>query len=143
MRVGFVGAGRMGRPMVDRLVAAGHEVAVLGRSAQAREALLAAGARPVGEASAVAAKADVVCVCVFSDEQVRSVAIEGGLINAVPEGGVVVIHTTGSPRTAQAIAGAGAARGVSVIDSPVSGGPHDIAAGHITLLVGGADADVE
>ena len=40
-------------------------------------------------------------------------------------------------------AGAGAARGVSVIDSPVSGGPHDIAAGHITLLVGGADADVE
>lgn len=133
----------MGRPMVDRLVAAGHEVTVLGRSPQAREALLAAGARPVAAASVVAAKADVVCVCVFSDEQVRSVAIEGGLVECVPEGGVLVIHTTGSPRTAQAIAAAGAARGVAVLDSPVSGGPHDIAAGHITLLVGGAEADVD
>jgi 3-hydroxyisobutyrate dehydrogenase-like beta-hydroxyacid dehydrogenase len=129
--------------MVDRLVAAGHEVAVLGRSRQAREALQSAAARPVAEASAVAAQADVVCVCVFNDDQVRSIAIEGGLINAVPEGGVLVIHTTGSPRTAQAIGAAGAARGVRVIDSPVSGGPHDIAAGHITLLVGGADADVD
>src|SRR5258708_32038526 len=143
MRVGFVGAGRMGRPMVDRLVAAGHAVTVLGRTAQAREALLSAGARPVAEASSVAEKADVVCVCVFSDEQVRSVALDGGLVGAMPSGSVLVIHTTGSPRTVQAIASAGAARGVAVIDSPVSGGPHDIAAGHITLLVGGAEADVD
>ena len=143
MRVGFVGAGRMGRPMVERLVAAGHEVTALGRSARVREALLSAGARPVARPSAVADKADVVCVCVFSDEQVRSVALDGGLVDAVPEGGVLVIHTTGSPRTARAIAAAGAGRGVAVIDSPVSGGPHDIAAGHITLLVGGADADVD
>ena len=87
--------------MVDRLVAAGHEVTVLGRSPQARAALGAAGAHPVAEASAVAEKSDVVCVCVFSDEQVRSVALDGGLVDAVPEGGVLVIHTTGSPRTAR------------------------------------------
>jgi 3-hydroxyisobutyrate dehydrogenase-like beta-hydroxyacid dehydrogenase len=133
----------MGRPMVDRLVAAGHDVAVLGRTPEARDAVVAAGARPAAEANAVAENADVVCVCVFSDEQVRSIALDGGLTEAVPEGGVLVIHTTGSPRTAQAVAAAGAARGVAVIDSPVSGGPHDIAAGHITLLVGGADAHVE
>src|SRR6516165_5678276 len=112
MRVGFVGAGRMGRPMVDRLVAAGHEVAVLGRTSAARDALGAAGARPVAEAAAVAKMADVVCVCVFSDEQVREVCLLDGLASAVPPGGVLVIHTTGSPRTAQAIA----ARGVDVID---------------------------
>jgi 3-hydroxyisobutyrate dehydrogenase-like beta-hydroxyacid dehydrogenase len=133
----------MGRPMIDRLVAAGHEVTVLGRSAQGREALRAAGARPVSEVAAVAEKADAVCVCVFSDEQVRSVCLDGGLVDALPEGSVLVIHTTGSPRTAAAIAEAAASRGVSVIDSPVSGGPHDVAAGHITLLVGGAGADVE
>lgn len=143
MRVGFVGAGRMGRPMVDRLVAAGHEVTALGRSAGARQALRSAGARPVSEISGVAEKADVTCVCVFSDEQVRSVCLDGGLVDALPEGATLVIHTTGSPRTAQAIAAAGGAKGVAVIDSPVSGGPADIAAGHITLLVGGADADVE
>ena len=137
MRVGFIGAGRMGRPMVDRLVAAGHEVAVLGRTLTARDALGAAGARPVAEAAAVAKKADVVCVCVFTDEQVREVCLLDGLASAVPPGAVLVIHTTGSPRTAHAIA----ARGVDVIDSPVSGGPQDIAAGRITLLMGG-DAPV-
>ena len=50
-------------------------------------------------------------------------------------GAVLVVHTTGSPRTAEAIA----ARGVDVIDAPVSGGPHDIAAGRVTLFVGGED----
>ncbi|MEU6753654.1 NAD(P)-binding domain-containing protein, partial [Spirillospora sp. NPDC046719] len=45
MRIGFVGAGRMGRPMVGRLVEAGHEVRALGRSAAARASLEAAGAR--------------------------------------------------------------------------------------------------
>ena len=48
---------------------------------------------------------------------------------------VLVVHTTGSPRTAQAIA----ARGVDVVDAPVSGGPHDVAAGRVTLFVGGED----
>src|SRR5258708_5638202 len=66
MRVGFVGAGRMGRPMVDRLVAAGHAVTVLRRTAQAREALLSAGARPVAAASSFAGDADVVLVVVFT-----------------------------------------------------------------------------
>ena len=129
--------------MVDRLVGAGHEVTVLGRTPAARGALQAAGARPVPEAVAVAEKADVVCVCVFSDEQVHSVCLQDGLIDAMAEGSVLVIHTTGSPRTAQAIAAAGASGGIAVIDSPVSGGPHDIAAGRITLLVGGDDAVVE
>ncbi len=56
----------------------------------------------------------------------------------MPSDAVVVIHTTGSPRTAEAIA----ARGVHVVDAPVSGGPHDIAAGRVTLFVGGDDDDV-
>ncbi|HEX3959847.1 MAG TPA: NAD(P)-binding domain-containing protein [Trebonia sp.] len=128
---------------MDRLVGAGHEVTVLGRSPEVRKASQSAGARPVADASGVADKADVVCVCVFSDEQVRSIALDDGLVAAMPGGSTLVIHTTGSPRTAQVIASAGAAHGVAVIDSPVSGGPHDIAAGHITLLVGGADADVD
>jgi 3-hydroxyisobutyrate dehydrogenase-like beta-hydroxyacid dehydrogenase len=143
MRVGFIGAGRMGRPMVGRLLAAGHEVTVLGRSPQAREGLVAQGARVAAQAAAVAEKADVACVCVFSDEQVRQLCLADGLIAALPEGAGLVIHTTGSPRTALQIAAAGARRGIAVIDSPVSGGPHDIAAGRITLLVGGAEADVE
>jgi 3-hydroxyisobutyrate dehydrogenase-like beta-hydroxyacid dehydrogenase len=83
--------------MVDRLIAAGHEVTVLGRSGDAREALRAAGARPVSAAAAVAEKADVVCVCVFSDEQVREVTLGDGLVDSMPEGAVLIIHTTRRP----------------------------------------------
>jgi len=143
MRLGFVGAGRMGRPMVDRLVGAGHEVRVVGRTQRARAELQRAGAHPVEETAAAGRGAAVVCVCVFSDEQVRQVCLDSGLLEAMPQQSVLVLHTTGSPRTAQAIAEKAAPRGIGVVDSPVSGGPHDIAAGHVTLLAGGAGQDVE
>lgn len=141
MRVGFVGAGRMGSPMVVRLVEAGHQVTVLGRSAEKRSAITDLGATAAAEATAVADGADVVIVCVFTDEQVRQVAPE--LLAGMRPGSVLVLHTTGSPSTAEQVAAAGAERGVGVLDAPVSGGPHDIAAGRITLFVGGAEAALD
>jgi 3-hydroxyisobutyrate dehydrogenase-like beta-hydroxyacid dehydrogenase len=134
-RVGFVGAGRMGAPMVRRLVEAGHDVRVLGRTPEKCRAVEELGAQGVTETAAVAEAGDVVIVCVFTDEQVRQVCLEGDLVDAMAPGAVLVVHTTGSPRTAAAVA----ARGVDVVDAPVSGGPHDIAAGHVTMFVGGAD----
>ena len=143
MRVGFIGAGRMGRPMADRLVAAGHEVRVLGRTQERRAGLQAAGFYPVATSAEAGRDAAVVCVCVFSDEQVRQVCLDSGLLDAMPDTSVLVLHTTGSPRTAQAIAEKAAPRGIGVLDAPVSGGPHDIAAGRVTLLVGGAGPHVD
>jgi len=131
----------MGRPMVDRLIAAGHQVQVLGRTPAARDSLQRAGAHPVPRAAAAADGADVVCLCVFKDDQVTQICLDEGLIQAMPEGSVLVLHTTGSPRTAQAIAAA--RRAIGVLDAPVSGGPHDIAAGHVTLLIGGEAADLD
>jgi 3-hydroxyisobutyrate dehydrogenase-like beta-hydroxyacid dehydrogenase len=141
MRVGFIGAGRMGAPMVRRLVDAGHQVNVLGRTDQKQRAATELGARPVADAAAAAAQADLVVVCVFTDEQVKEVCLDGDLLAAMAPGAALILHTTGSPRTAQAIAAA--ATHVDVIDAPVSGGPHDIAAGHVTLFVGGDDAAVD
>ncbi len=134
-RVGFVGTGRMGAPMVRRLVDAGHEVRALGRTPEKRQAVGNLGASAVLEPAAVADGAGAVIVCVFTDEQVRQVCLESDLIAAMPPGAVLVIHTTGSPRTAQAITDLG----VDVVDAPVSGGPHDVAAGRVTLFVGGED----
>ncbi|SEG88109.1 3-hydroxyisobutyrate dehydrogenase [Thermomonospora echinospora] len=139
MRLGFIGAGRMGRPMVHRLIEAGHEVRVLGRSAETRAALAQEGVQALAGVTEVAGGADAVVVCVFTDEQVREVCLDGGLLTAMPEGSVLVVHTTGSPGTAETLAARAASRGVHVVDSPVSGGPHDIAAGRLTLFVGGAD----
>jgi 3-hydroxyisobutyrate dehydrogenase-like beta-hydroxyacid dehydrogenase len=137
-RVGFVGAGRMGFPMVRRLVEAGHEVRVLVRTPEKRDAVVKSGARPVTGLTEVADGADAVIVCVFTDEEVRQLCLESDLTAAISPGAVLVIHTTCSPRTAESIA----ARGIDVVDAPVSGGPHDIAAGRLTLFVGGHDQSV-
>lgn len=135
--VGFVGAGRMGAAMVHRLVAAGHHVNVLTRSREKSTAITELGATPVTDLAGVCAGADTVVICVFTDEQVRDVA--DTLMADLHPDTVLVIHTTGSPHTAEAIA----ARGVDVVDAAVSGGPHDIAAGRLTLFVGGSDDAVE
>jgi 2-hydroxy-3-oxopropionate reductase len=139
VKIGFVGAGRMGRPMVARLVAAGHDVHALGRSDEKRLVIGELGATAVADVTGVSAQADVVVVCVFTDEQVQQVCADGDLLTTMAPGSALVVHTTASPRTVQAIAERAAPYNVDVLDAPVSGGPHDAAAGKLTLFVGGAD----
>ncbi len=135
-RVGFVGAGRMGTPMVRRLVEAGHEVRVLGRTDEKRSAIAELGAAAVDTLTEVTVGADMVIVCVFTDDQVRNLCLDGDLVAGMAPGAALVIHTTGSPRTAQSIATT--FPHIEVVDAPVSGGPHDIAAGAVTLFAGGS-----
>jgi 3-hydroxyisobutyrate dehydrogenase-like beta-hydroxyacid dehydrogenase len=138
-RLGFVGAGRMGRPMVRRLLEAQYQIRVLGRSAASRRSLAAEGAQVTADVAEVGAGADAVLVCVHSDEQVRQVCLGGGLLDGMDPGSILVIHTTASPRTIAAIAERAAPGGIGVIDAPVSGGPPDVEIGRLTLFVGGAD----
>lgn len=139
MKVGFIGAGRMGAPMVARLVKAGHDVTVLGRDDEKRSAITELGATAVAATADVAQHAKIVVVCVFTDDQVRTVCLDDGLLDAMPPNSVLVLHTTGSPRTAQLLAEHAAPGRVAVVDAPVSGGPHDIAAGTVTVFAGGDD----
>jgi len=71
MKVGFVGAGRMGRPMVARLLAAGHDVRSLARSADQRHDLEQLGAAVVDQVAETGTQADVVVLCVYADDQLR------------------------------------------------------------------------
>jgi 3-hydroxyisobutyrate dehydrogenase-like beta-hydroxyacid dehydrogenase len=142
VKLGFVGAGRIGGPMVARLVAAGHTVHVLDRSETARAAVTAAGAIPVDDVSAVAEGADAVLLCPYSDAQVREVALDGDLLDLMLTESLLVIHTTGSPLTATAIADRARVRGIEVVDAPISGGAHDIEAGHVTLFTGATEAGI-
>ncbi|MFK0159655.1 NAD(P)-dependent oxidoreductase [Streptomyces sp. NPDC090493] len=138
MRIGFVGAGRMGRPMVGRLTAAGHDVTVLARHPQAREAATADGTAWAGTVAETVRDADVVFVVVLTDEQVRSVCLgPEGVLAAMRPGATLVQHTTSDPATARLLVEAGAEHGVRVLDAALSGGPHDIAAGRLTLWIGG------
>jgi 3-hydroxyisobutyrate dehydrogenase len=144
VKIGFIGAGRMGRPMIGRLAAAGHDVSVLVRRPQARAAAEAAGL-PWGTVAATVAAtvrdADAVFVVVLTDEQVRSVCLgPDGAIAAMRPGATLIQHTTSDPVTAELLTAAGAERGIRVLDAALSGGPHDIAAGRLTLWVGGDEA---
>jgi 3-hydroxyisobutyrate dehydrogenase-like beta-hydroxyacid dehydrogenase len=68
------------------------------------------------------------------------VCLDTALLATMPPGSALVVHTTASPNTIDAIAAR--AGGVDVVDAPVSAGPHDIAAGRLTLFAGGADEAV-
>jgi 2-hydroxy-3-oxopropionate reductase len=132
----------MGHPMVARLTDAGHDVTVLGRTAEKRAVVAELGASAVSETAEVTATADVVVICVFTDEQVREICLDDGLLATMSPGSALVVHTTGSPRTVEAIAVRAAPHDVDVVDAPVSGGPHNAAAGALTLFVGGGEEAV-
>ncbi|NDZ96139.1 NAD(P)-dependent oxidoreductase [Streptomyces sp. SID6673] len=139
--VACVGVGRMGLPIADRLVRAGHTVTAFGRTAETRERLHTKGVRAHSDIADIATPStDIVLVTVLTDEQVREVCLSGPLGSRLSPGSTIVIHTTGSPTTAEEIAEVMARRDIRVIDAAVSGGPHDIAAGGLTLFVGG-DSD--
>ncbi|HMS77743.1 NAD(P)-dependent oxidoreductase [Gordonia sp. (in: high G+C Gram-positive bacteria)] len=136
--IGIVGAGRMGLPMARRLAEAGHTVTALSRNDDAGDRLREAGVRPVSDIGEVAeAGTDMILIAVLTDDQVREVCLAGPLTERIRPGTTLVIHTTGSPRTTQDIAAAFEPRGITVLDAAVSGGPHNIAAGDLTLFVGG------
>ncbi|NYI45711.1 3-hydroxyisobutyrate dehydrogenase [Nocardioides aromaticivorans] len=130
MRVGFVGLGNIGKPMALRLAATeGLALQVYDVAPDPVAELVAAGATAV--ASVAAMDADVVCVMVRDDDQVRAVAAE------VPHGTVLVVHSTVAPATPAELVAAGH----RVLDAPVSGGPMGAAEGSLAIMVGGeADA---
>ncbi|MYR06746.1 NAD-binding protein [Gordonia sp. SID5947] len=142
--VGCIGVGRMGMPIVDRLVAAGHCVSAMGRTAGTRDRLTAAGAYAFADLSGVVtASTEFVVVTVLTDAQVREVCLSGPLASRLSPGSTIIIHTTGSPTTAEEVAEAMAPHDIRVIDAAVSGGPHNIAAGELTLFVGGDPSAVD
>ncbi|MCV7317006.1 NAD(P)-dependent oxidoreductase [Mycolicibacillus parakoreensis] len=140
--IGFIGAGRMGEPMVPRLLDAGHRVQVYARRPEVRDRLGARGAVAVESVAEVARGADVVISCLFSDAQLRDVATgaDGLLANAEP-GAAVVSHTTGTVGTLTGLT-AEFPDGPALLDAPVSGSADDITAGRLTVLLGGPEEAV-
>jgi 3-hydroxyisobutyrate dehydrogenase-like beta-hydroxyacid dehydrogenase len=141
-RIGFLGAGQIGAPMVRRLVEDGAELTVFARRPEVRAELAAFGARTVASIADLGSDHDLLISCVFSDAQFESIADEVAAVLA--PGSVFASHTTGSPTTLRRFAARLAAdgRGAHVVDAPFSGTPDNIRAGTLTVLLGGADDDV-
>ena len=130
----MVGLGEMGMPMLERLRTAGHDVSFRSRRPEVTGHAESLGAKPVADF----ADRDAVIICVYSDDQVS--AAGPGIVASMRPGSTLVNHTTGSPSTATLLAETAAARGVRVLDAALSGGPADVRAGQLTLLVGGDEA---
>jgi 3-hydroxyisobutyrate dehydrogenase-like beta-hydroxyacid dehydrogenase len=135
--VGFLGAGQLGEPMVDRLLGARHDVVVYVRSEEIRRRLEAKGAAIADSVADLARGSDVLISCLFSDAQLRETGIgPDGLIANAKQGAIFVSHTTGTLSTLEALRDSSLAAPV-ILDAPVSGTSDDIAAGTLTVLIGG------
>jgi len=144
MRVGFIGLGKMGRPMTRRLLGAGFVVTVHNRSRAAVDELVKEGAHPAASPAEVARAADIVLTCLTNTRSVEEVYFgPDGLIEAVRPGQILVDHGTVSPTTSRRCAEAARARGADFLDAPVSGGPAGAQAGTLTIMVGGNEATFE
>lgn len=133
--IGFVGVGKMGAPMARRLMDAGHALTVYDRDPAAMADLVAAGARQVESAKAVADHAEIVFASLPSPQILETVVIsEGGIIDGSKVRIFVDISTTG-PRTASKVAAALKERGIAAVDSPVSGGLAGARNGKLAVMV--------
>jgi 3-hydroxyisobutyrate dehydrogenase len=141
-RVAFLGLGVMGFPMARHLAAAGHDLTVYNRTFAKADAWVAAhGGRAAPSPAAAASAADVVFTCVGNDEDLRSVVLgPDGAFAAMSKGALFVDHTTVSASIARELAEVGEARGLHVVDAPVSGGQAGAEAGQLTIMCGGQAA---
>jgi 2-hydroxy-3-oxopropionate reductase len=142
--VGVVGLGVMGGAMTATLLRAGWDVVATDPAPAAMAVASAAGARTVPDAASVARAADVVILSLPSAGVVRAVIDGGGGLAEAARPGLTVVDTsTLSPSDARAIGEQLAAIGIGYLDTPVSGGPGGAAAGTLSVMVGGAAADLE
>lgn len=145
MNIGFIGLGVMGYPMAGHLQSAGHNVCVYNRTASKAEQWVAQyGGSSASTPAAAAREAAMVCLCVGNDDDVRSVVYgESGVLHGIPEGAVIVDHTTASAELAREVALEAAAGSIGFLDAPVSGGQAGAENGRLTVMVGGAQGDFD
>jgi 3-hydroxyisobutyrate dehydrogenase len=139
-KVGFIGLGNMGLPMALNLIKAGHAVTGFDLSAAAAGKLADGGGAAAPQAGDAAAGAEVVITMLPSGREVREIFLgAGGIVDRAAAGTLLIDCSTIDVDTARSVAGAAAARGLAMLDAPVSGGVGGAQAGSLTFMVGGSD----
>jgi 3-hydroxyisobutyrate dehydrogenase-like beta-hydroxyacid dehydrogenase len=133
--VGFVGVGRMGARMARRLMAAGHPLTIYDTSDAAVQPLVESGAKRAESPAAVASAADIVFASVPTPPIVESVALgPKGVIEGTRAKIFIDVSTTGAT-TAKRVAEGLAAKGITAVDAPVSGGISGAEKGTLAVMV--------
>jgi 2-hydroxy-3-oxopropionate reductase len=142
LKIGFIGLGTMGKPMAVNIAKTGFELTVCDLREERCQELALLGAKVASTAREVAERSDIIEIVVVDDDQTeRVVAGEQGLIHGARSGLIVAVHSTILPATVRKIAVWCSAKGVEVIDAPVSGGQQGAQDRQLCYMVGG-DAGV-
>jgi L-threonate 2-dehydrogenase len=143
MRIGFVGLGAMGSPMAAHLVRAGHTVRGFDMRSTALDALVAAGGVAASSARNAAHEAELFWLMVVNADQAEAVLFDAHAVDELPRGAVVVAGCTQAPARAAALHDKLAARGIAMLDAPVSGGVKGALAATLTIMASGDAAVLE
>jgi 2-hydroxy-3-oxopropionate reductase len=137
-RIGFIGLGLMGQPMVRNLLQAGYEVTVFNRSRAAIALLAAEGAMTADSPQDLAIGVDVVISCVSDSPDVEEIVLgDRGIIHGVRSGMLYIDMSTIAAGVSRKIYDALKVPGVSALDAPVSGGDIGAQQGTLSIMVGG------
>ena len=138
MKIGFIGLGIMGRPMAKNLLKAGHDLVVVDFNKDAVADLVSAGASSAATPAEALTQADLAITMLPNSPHVKTVALgENGLIEAAAPGKTLIDMSSIAPGASQEVAEGLAAKGMEMLDAPVSGGEPKAIDGTIAVMVGG------
>jgi 3-hydroxyisobutyrate dehydrogenase len=147
MKIAFIGLGNMGGPMALNLLKAGHTLSAFDLSADACKKFGAEGLPIANSAAETVADAEVVISMLPASAHVEGLYLGGvgkpGLLDSIRAGTLVIDSSTIAAATSRKVAEAAEAKGIAMIDAPVSGGTGGAIAGTLTFMVGGETRDLE
>lgn len=138
MKIGFVGLGIMGKPMVRNLIKAGHELVVFDVIKPNVDLMIEAGASSAESAAAIAAECPLVVTMLPNSPHVKTVVCgAGGILEGAKEGTIVIDMSSIAPLASQEVAKACEEKGVRMLEAPVSGGEPKAIDGTLSIMCGG------
>ena len=138
MKVGFIGLGIMGKPMAKNIIKAGYEVVVTTHKKAVVDEMVAAGAQGAANGKEVASQCDVVITMLPNSPNVRDAVLgKDGVLEGAKAGLVLIDMSSIDPVESRKIGEALAAKGVEMLDAPVSGGEPKAVDGTLSVMVGG------
>ncbi len=138
MRIGFVGLGIMGKPMVRNLLKAGHEVIAYDIKKENIDNVVASGAKAATSSKNVAEQCKMLITMLPNSPQVKTVVLgKGGILEGAQSGSILIDMSSIAPGMSQEVCKACAEKGVKMLDAPVSGGEPKAIDGTMSIMVGG------
>ena len=141
MKIGFIGLGIMGKPMVRNLLKAGHEVIAFDIIDENVKNVVASGAKSATSAKDVAVQCSTIITMLPNSPHVKTVVMgKQGVLEGIKSGSTLIDMSSIAPGTSQEVCKACAAKGVKMLDAPVSGGEPKAIDGTLSIMVGGEKA---